>query len=46
MLGTYHRIKTVWHFDGIPEKKYQKSWFWKKTAGNKKAGKISQEAKI
>ena len=42
-------IETVWHSDGadgIPEKYVWKSSFRKKSADNKKAYKITQEAKI
>ena len=27
-------IQTVWHLDGISERIFQKSWFWKKSADN------------
>ena len=30
---------TVWRFDGIPEILFLKSWFWKKSADDKKASK-------
>ena len=29
-------IQTVWHSDGIPERIFRKSWFWKKSADDKK----------
>ena len=39
-------IQSVWHTDGIPVRIFQKSWFRKKTADDKKAGNISQDAKV
>ena len=36
------RMQTVWHCDGIPERIFLKSWFWKKSADDKKSCKITQ----
>ena len=30
-------IQAFWHSDGIPERLFQKSWFWKKSADDKKS---------
>ena len=35
MLGLI-RTQTVWPSDGIPKRIFQKSWFWKKSADDKK----------
>ena len=41
----WHSVQTVWHSDGILEWIFRKSWFWKKSADDKKACKITQHAK-
>ena len=33
-------IQIVWHSDGIPERIFQKCWFWKKSADDKKHEKL------
>ena len=35
-------IQTVWYSDGIPERIFRKSWFWTKSADEKKACKMTQ----
>ena len=45
MLGLIW-IQSVWHSDCIPERFFRKSRFWKKSADNKKAWKISQGANL
>ena len=39
-------IQSVLHSDGIPERIFRKSWFWKKSVGDKKARKILQGADL
>ena len=40
-------IQTVWHSDGVPERIFRRSWFWKKSSDDKKKNtcKITQYAK-
>ena len=30
-------FESFWHSDGIPERIFQKSWFWKKSTEDKKS---------
>ena len=36
MLGLIW-IQSIWHSDGIPERIFRKSWFWKQSADDKKS---------
>ena len=46
LLGPDQAQQNVWQSDRIPEIIFRKSWFWKKSADNKKRGKFSQVAEL